>query len=270
MNAVRLTLTLVLTAGLAACAEPYPGKQPDAVEAPERVEGSGAKMDLTPEAADLKARLTRMVGAPPDEVRDTPADGVLEARWGSNFAYVMDDGRHVIYGDMINLDTGEEISENSRKLMRLSALNRLGTENMIVFPAKKPRHTITVFTDIDCGYCRKMHREIQDYNDSGITVRYLFYPRSGPGTESFQKAEAVWCSKDRRAALTRAKNGGSVKAGKCSSPVTREWELGQQLGLRGTPMIILGDGEVVNGYVPASALAARFMGDELKAKGLAQ
>jgi thiol:disulfide interchange protein DsbC len=113
-----------------------------------------------------------------------------------------------------------------------------------------------VFTDIDCGYCRKLHSQIAEYNKQGIRVRYLFYPRSGPGTESWQKAEAVWCATNRNEALTRAKNGEEIKSAKCPSDiVARDWELGHKLAVEGTPSILLPNGEMLPGYLPPTQLA---------------
>lgn len=214
---------------------------------------------IADEHQELAANLAKLVGAAPSAIGPSPAEGMLQARWGSNFAYVTPDGRHVIYGDMLDLRTGEEITEASRKAMRLAALSRLDEVIEFLPEKKKAEHIITVFTDIDCGYCRKMHEEIASYHAEGIGVRYVFYPRSGPGTESFRKAEAVWCSADRKKALTDAKAGDPMRGdSSCANPVLTEYQLGQEVGLRGTPMIILSDGEVINGYVPAASLAAQF------------
>ena len=146
------------------------------------------------------------------------------------------------------------LTENSRKALRLDALNDLGDQSMITFPAKDEKYVLTVFTDIDCGYCRKLHREMGDYNDRGITVRYLFYPRSGPDTPSFDKAESVWCSKDQNDAMTQAKMGANVSAKACENPVQAHYEAGQRLGVRGTPALIMPDGSVQPGYLPADRL----------------
>jgi len=115
-----------------------------------------------------------------------------------------------------------------------------------------------VFTDLDCGYCRKLHSEMAKYNELGIRVRYLFFPREGPDTESWDKAVSVWCSANRNDALTRAKKGETIKAAKCKpNPVQRDYELGQDVGLRGTPAIVLPDGDLLPGYVPPAMLAQR-------------
>jgi len=195
------------------------------------------------------------------DIRPTSAPGLYEIQSGPLFGYVSEDGKFLIQGDLINIQSGEEVTENRRREYRLTRIGELGADNLIEFaPAggAKASRVVTVFTDIDCGYCRKLHSEIADYNAAGISIRYAFYPRSGLGTESFRKAEAVWCAPDRKSALTQAKMTGQFSGDhSCANPIAKEWQLGQELGLRGTPMMILPDGEVVNGYVPAQQLAAR-------------
>ncbi|HSW14050.1 MAG TPA: DsbC family protein [Solimonas sp.] len=193
------------------------------------------------------------------DIRPTSAPGLYEVQSGALFGYVTADGKFMVQGDLINIESGEELTENRRREFRLDRLKDLGADNTIEFaPSGKPKHVVTVFTDIDCGYCRKLHAEISEYNAAGIAIRYVFYPRAGLGSDSYRKAEAVWCASDRKAAMTHAKAGAPVVGPtSCDNPIAREWQLGQELGLRGTPMLILPDGEVVNGYVPAQALAAR-------------
>src|SRR3546814_10155670 len=114
----------------------------------------------------------------------------------------------MIEGDLLNLKTGESITENRRKSDRIAKLAALGEDKMIIFaPEGHTKHVVTVFTDVDCGYCRRLHSQMAEYNAQGIEIRYLPYPRSGPNSESFRKAEAVWCSSDRKTALTQAKIG---------------------------------------------------------------
>lgn len=259
-RSLRLGVLALSALFVAACADPLPEAGPQPAPAPD---AAALPADAQPE---LREQLAALVGSAPDSLRDAPAPGMLEARWGSEFAYVTPDGRFMVYGDLLDLQTGEAITERSRKSMRLDLLADLGEDNMIRFVPDDARNVITVFTDIDCGYCRKLHREIGDYNKLGIGVQYVFYPRSGPGTESFRKAEAVWCAKDREASFTQAKAGESVPGkGDCDNPVLREYQLGKEIGLRGTPLIVMPDGETVNGYVPASTLAAQFVLKALQA-----
>lgn len=192
------------------------------------------------------------------DITATPVDGIYQVNRGLSFGYATADGQYFFDGDLIDLDKAESLTETSRKKLRLAALEEIGEDKMIVFPAKKEKHVMTVFTDIDCGYCRKLHREMEDYNAQGITVRYVFFPRSGPNTPSFKKAENVWCAKDRNAAMTKAKSGQAVADKSCASPVMEEYRMGQRLGVRGTPALILEDGSMKPGYIPAARLAQEF------------
>ena len=194
-------------------------------------------------------------GVTPDEINPSPIQGVSEVLVGARLLYISNDGKYLLQGSLIDLNTRKDISEERRKGIRLDAINKVGDENMIVFPAKDERHTITVFTDIDCGYCRKLHKEIDQFNAEGITVRYLMFPRAGIGSPSYDKAVSVWCAEDRRAALTHAKAGDDVVPRKCDNPVREQYELGGMLGVTGTPALILDTGELLPGYVPAKRLA---------------
>ncbi|MFA5938560.1 MAG: DsbC family protein [Sinimarinibacterium sp.] len=239
---------------VAACAPPY-----DPVAQP--IDGGAAGVE-TASIETVRDNVTRVLtGVKRENIHPAEAAGLYEIRAGSQFAYVTADGKYLIEGDLVDLISGISLTESKRKGERVAKLDALGEENLIVFApeqASDVQHTVTVFTDVDCGYCRKLHREIDEYTKRGITIRYAFYPRSGPNTDSFRKAEAVWCSADRKQAMTLAKQGAPVDGdAKCANPVMAEWQLGSELGLRGTPMLILPDGEVVNGYVPAERLADR-------------
>jgi thiol:disulfide interchange protein DsbC len=202
-----------------------------------------------------------LTGITPEMVTPSTAPGLYQIQKGSAYGYVTGDGRYLITGDMIDLVTGEEITEKQRAGARLAVLRQFGPDQVIEFAPKDARHVVTVFTDIDCGYCRKLHAEMAEYNKAGIAVRYLFYPRSGPNTASFQSAQAVWCSADRREALTQAKRGVPIKAPTtCPNPVQNHYDAGEALGINATPMLILEDGEIVRGYVPPAALAMRLAG----------
>jgi thiol:disulfide interchange protein DsbC len=213
-------------------------------------------------SADSKAQqeITKSLGTifpglSPDSISPSPMEGVSEVLIGPRLLYVSNDGKYLLQGSLIDLKTRTDISEERRNGIRIDALNKLGEDKMIVFPATEPKHTITVFTDIDCGYCRKLHGEIGKYNDLGITVRYLMFPRAGIKSASYDKAVTVWCNKDQQDALTRAKAGENLPTASCDNPVSDEYELGQLLGVRGTPAIIMEDGTMLPGYVPADRLA---------------
>ena len=205
-----------------------------------------------PDLSQLRAALG---GATPDSVSPASVPGLYEIVIGSQVLYLTEDGRFAIQGDVIDLSAGKNLTEARRDQLRIQAIDELGEENMIVYsPAKTPKHIITVFTDIDCPYCRQMHQEMAELNQSGIEVRYLLFPRTGLGSESYDKSVAVWCADDRQEALTRAKRGEDIGNKSCPNPVQTHYQLGQQLGVRGTPSIILDSGEMVPGYVPAPRL----------------
>ena len=134
---------------------------------------------------------------------------------GGLIAYVSADGKYLFSGNIYDLDTEVNLTAMRRNAARAKALASLREDQMIIFSPENPKMTVTVFTDIDCGYCRKFHSHIADLNKAGVRVRYMMFPRTGPGTESWRKAEEVWCSADRKEALTRAKRGEAIKAKDC-------------------------------------------------------
>ena len=207
--------------------------------------------------ADPRATIVKKIdGLKLEDVRMTPVTGIYEITRGSEVSYTSIDGRYVIIGDMIDLDSDANLTENRRRTIRNRLIESVPESEMLVFSPKDPKYTITVFTDIDCGYCRRLHSQIAEYNRLGIRVRYLFYPRTGPDTESWHKAEAVWCAANRNEALTRAKNGEEIKSPKCPTGiVARDWELGHKLSVEGTPAIFLPSGEMLGGYAPPAQLA---------------
>jgi thiol:disulfide interchange protein DsbC len=189
------------------------------------------------------------------EIAPAPIEGLYEVRLGSQISYITADGRYLFQGDILDAENDINLTEIRRTSARIAAIEELGESSMIIFEAQDVKHTITVFTDIDCGYCRKLHREIDQYNELGFRVRYMFYPRSGPQTESWFKAENVWCAEDRNTALTEAKGGAVIDSGECGlTPVAEHYMLGQDFGIRGTPAIVAETGELIGGYVPPKEL----------------
>lgn len=195
-----------------------------------------------------------------DEVRPSPMKDIYEVIMGGEVAYISSDGRFLIAGDLYEIDSRTNLTENGRQKSRMQALAKLDEKDMIVFKPAKVRHTITVFTDVECGYCRKLHSEIAQLNDRGVQVRYLAYPRAGPGTDDWAKMEAVWCSTDRKKAITDAKSGKAVKAAQCATPVAKQYKLGEQLGVRGTPAIFTDAGEYIGGYLAPDQMVGRLDG----------
>ena len=208
----------------------------------------------------VKVIASKLPGIDANSIKAAPVPNLYEVGYGTNIAYVSADGRYLLRGDLIDLDSDVNLTEQRRSKARIDQLASLGEDKMIIFgPAPKDaKYEITVFTDIDCGYCRKLHSEIAQLNQMGVRVRYLFYPRSGPNTPSWQKADEVWCAPDRNSAFTAAKAGQKVESGDCGpTPITEEWQLGQTLGVRGTPAIISSDGALIAGYLPPQQLVAR-------------
>jgi thiol:disulfide interchange protein DsbC len=184
-----------------------------------------------------------------DDVRPSPMKGIYEVVMGAEIAYVSGDGRFLIAGDLYEIGSRTNLTESGRQKARIQVLTKLDERDMIVFKPQTVKHTITVFTDVECGYCRKLHGEISQLNGLGVQVRYLAYPRAGPGTDDWRKMEAVWCSKDRKTAITDAKAGKEVKAEQCAAPIAKQFKLGEQLGVRGTPAIFTNSGDYIGGYL---------------------
>ena len=148
--------------------------------------------------------------------------------------------------------------EEYKKQVIASLFGALDEQQMVIFSPEGFQHTVTVFTDIDCGFCRKFHNEIDQVMEQGIRIRYLFFPRTGPFSESWEKAEQVWCSQDQHSAMTKAKKGQNLTVRVCpNTPVEKHFNIGQLLQVQGTPTIISDKGEIIVGYLPAEALKAR-------------
>jgi thiol:disulfide interchange protein DsbC len=239
MIAKRLVVLLALCCAANALAQPTPSTPPKEDAGDPRV-----------------AVAAHIPGARVDELRATAIPGIYELTRGSEIVYVTADGKYALTGDLVELATNNNITEEHRRELRVKAINAFPESEMLIFGPKDPKYTVTVFTDVDCPYCRKLHSQIAEYNRLGIRVRYLLYPRTGPNTTSWTKAEQVWCSTDRNAALTRAKLGEDLKAKPCSdNPVAKSYALGQDLALDGTPAIVMADGELLPGYLPPDVLA---------------
>lgn len=219
-------------------------------------------MNVQADEAAVKKAMTKLLpDVELDSVGASPISGLYEVVIGPRLFYVSEDGRYLIQGNVIDTKTRENLTESKLAKAKKAAMDQVGEGTMIVFEPKEPKHTITVFTDIDCGYCRKLHREIDDFSKEGIRVRYLFYPRAGVGSPSYKKAVSVWCADDRRQAMTDAKAGKDLEDKACDNPVQDHMLLGELMGVTGTPAIVLEDGKLVPGYVPAKRMTAMLDGD---------
>ncbi|MEX2131082.1 MAG: DsbC family protein [Pseudohongiellaceae bacterium] len=168
------------------------------------------------------------------------------------------EGDFVFAGDLFEAsDSGLlNLSAQRRQVKNLERIQAIPVEEMIVFSPPETRAVITVFTDVDCQYCRALHRDMEKLMALGIEVRYLAYPRGGEQAASFAKMNSVWCSEDRQKALTQAKNGQNLPQLECDNPVLKHYTIGNSIGIAGTPAILLPDGALVPGYVESDRLAA--------------
>ena len=255
----RLTLSLAMLASLTACAAEQPA-------APAKAAATAAALPTATNEAAVRASVAKVL--PEMEIGDVkpaPFAGFVEVTVQGRVFYVSNDGRYLFHGNLLDVKTNQNLTRLSEGVQRRGELAKVGPERRIIFAAAKPKHRVTVFTDIDCGYCRKLHEQMADYNRAGISVEYLFFPRTGPGSESFEQAVAVWCADDRRAALTRAKAGTLLPHAKCTNPVASDYELGTRLGVDGTPAIYAENGVQIGGYLAPEEMLARL--DEMKAVG---
>jgi thiol:disulfide interchange protein DsbC len=206
--------------------------------------------------ADPREQLaSKLPGTRVEDLRATPVAGLYELTRGAEIAYVTADGKYVLSGDLIEVASADNLTEQRRKEARSRLIGAFPETDMIVFAPRTVRYTVTVFTDVDCAYCRELHSQIAEYNRLGIRVRYVSYPRSGPDSESWTKAEKVWCAANRNEALTLAKRGAPPAGKVCANnPVAREYALGREIALQGTPAIVTASGEMLSGYVAPAEL----------------
>ena len=214
----------------------------------------------SPELQVVKEKLSQMLGFNVASIKPSPMAGIVEVLTDQGLFYASADGNFLLHGKMYGLDENvSNLTEESLAQVRVDGMVKFSNA-MIVYPAKNEKHVVTVFTDITCGYCRKMHEQMSAYNDKGITVRYLAYPRAGVKdqtgnySQGFKDLRSIWCHEDPQLALTKAKSGSSVAARICDMPIEDEFDFGRQVGVSGTPAIILANGMMVPGYQDPSKL----------------
>ena len=199
-----------------------------------------------------------MPNAKPDSIANSALPGIYEAVFGAQVIYISKDGRYILEGDLFDLTTRTNLTEGKRRGGRAKVVKNLDANAMIIFSPKKVKHVITAFTDIDCGYCRKMHKRMAEYNELGIEFRYLAYPRAGIGSPSYLKALSVWCAKDPKKAMSFAKGGAKleqikeiaqVKGKNCKDTILNHMAAAKQVGVTGTPTLVFDNGQVAPGYV---------------------
>lgn len=207
----------------------------------------------------VRATVSKLVpNAVIDAIEPAPMPGFQQVLTGGHLVYVSNDGRYLMQGGLYDATSKIDLTDQRLGKARVAKLASVPASQHLVFaPAAKPKYKVTVFTDIDCGYCRKLHAEIAQYNAKGIEVDYLFFPRSGLNTPSFDKAVSIWCAKDRNGAFTSAKAGAEPTAAKCDNPIAEQFKLGVDIGVDGTPAIYAPDGTKLGGYIPADQLLTR-------------
>jgi thiol:disulfide interchange protein DsbC len=208
----------------------------------------------------------RLTGVSIEHVSPSPVPGLYQAITDDGILgvlYVSPDGRYVLSGKLVDTKTREDLTERVLAKRRLAILGEVPEDRMIIYESSgETQHTVTIFTDIDCPFCRKLHREIGELNRLGIRVRYLFYPRAGIPSFSYDKAVSVWCAPDRRAEMTVAKSGTTPEQRRCANPIEEHMALARRLGLTGTPFTITETGRVVPGYRGAIALLQALEADK--------
>ena len=228
---------------------------------------SGAVLSLAASvalAADpdqaIRAALTKLQPDMPIEaIAESPMTGLFQVHLqGGRMLYSSADGQFLLQGNLYQVKGGEAVNLTRQAESKgiAKAINDIPVSEMVVFSPKEPAKAhITVFTDTDCGYCQKLHSEVPELNRRGIEVRYVAFPRQGVGSHGYNSLVSVWCAKDRQAAMDKAKSRQELPAASCDNPVTKQYELGQMIGVNGTPAIVLGNGELIPGYQPAPQLA---------------
>ncbi|MCJ8169760.1 DsbC family protein [Atopomonas sediminilitoris] len=195
---------------------------------------------------------------PVETVAESPLPGIYQVQLkGGRILYASADGQYVLQGYLFHFKDGQarNLTEKAEQQGIARELAKVKLSDMVVFAAKDEKAQITVFTDTDCGYCRKLHQEIPQLNRQGVSVRYLAFPRQGAQSHGYSSMVSVWCAKDRQDAMNKAKAGEDLPAAQCDNPVSAQYQLGQLIGVNGTPAIVLADGTLVPGYQPAPQLA---------------
>lgn len=216
---------------------------------------SAGAMAAVESTGSVKTKIENMLGLDVTAVADSPVPGLLQLTTNRGLFYTTADGKYFMQGRIFNLDAGmRNETESAISKMRVEGLKAF-VDDGIVFKAENEKYVVDVFTDITCGYCRQLHEEIGKYNDQGITVRYLAFPRAGVNSETYHNMVSVWCAKDPQQAMTDAKRGSKVEQHECKNNIAEQYEFAQSVGVNGTPYIILPNGHLIGGYQPAAILA---------------
>ena len=212
---------------------------------------------LAEESAEQKIResLTRTFPALEiTRIKESRVTGLYEVLLGPDVIYMSADGQYILQGDLIDIRKRKNLSEEQRSFVRKTMLETIPAGEYIEFGGEQRKHTIYVFTDIDCGYCRKLHQDMAQLNRLGIAVRYLAFPRAGIASGTSRQMQAVWCADNRKKAMNEAKQGMKVTEKSCKNPVANQYKMGQEIGVQGTPAIYSDRGLAISGYMPPDRL----------------
>ncbi|WP_322981059.1 bifunctional protein-disulfide isomerase/oxidoreductase DsbC [Pseudomonas sp. C11] len=220
--------------------------------------GSSISLAADPDQAIRQSLKSLDAELPIEAIAESPMSGIYQVQLkGGRQLYTSADGQFLIQGYLFQVKDGKAVNltevEESRAVAK--QIDAIPTSEMVVFPAKDAKTHITVFTDTECGYCQKLHSEIPELNRLGVEVRYLAFPRQGMNSSAARELQSVWCSKDRQAAMNKAKTRQGVPEATCDNPVAKQYELGHLIGVNGTPSVILANGKMIPGYQPAPQLA---------------
>ncbi len=197
----------------------------------------------------------RVQGLDRDQIRPSEVDGLYTVTIGFDVYHMSSNGKYLFSGDVIELATGEKIGGSGLTEKRKRMIATVAEEDLIIYPADTEKQTaISIFTDTTCPYCRKLHEQIPALSKAGIEVRYLAFPRAGAQSQVAVDMASIWCAEDKTAAMTASKQGRPVEPAQCEDPVAEQHQLGIDMQIRGTPAIILENGEIIAGYLPADAL----------------
>ncbi len=211
--------------------------------------------------ADLGDKLKSVLGAKPDALKTTPVAGVFEAAFGGEIIYVSADGNYIFSGDLLDAKNKTSLTEQARAAGRKDLMAKIDASKTIEFKAKgEEKHVLYAFTDVECPFCVKLHKEVPALNEKGVTVRYLAYPRAGVGSSAYKKMVNIWCSDNKQEAMSKVKDGSEIPAKECTNPVADDFELGQKLGVNGTPALFTADGMMIPGFRPADQLVQMLEG----------
>lgn len=218
----------------------------------------------------IEARVTEInPGVKIQTINQTPVAGLWEVIAGSDVMYLSGDGRYLLHGDLYDMEDRVNLTEVATAVKRAEILNAVPDDEKIIFrPLGQVKHVIRVFTDISCGYCQKLHDQIQDYLGAGIQVEYLAFPRGGEQSPAFAEMKAIWCADNKVAAFGAAMLGNKAASPPCADPVAKQYAMGDKLGIRGTPTMYTVDGVQMGGYLPADTLL-KMLDAKAKAKARA-